>query len=402
VVDKRSRYAICTIISRNYLSYAKILARSVLDHHPEISFYLLVVDTMPERIKLGPHITVLGLADLSLPHIRDMCFSYNVLELCTALKPTLLRTLLFRYEYDSVVYLDPDILIFRELAQALSKLGKSNLILTPHLLTPIPMDGLRPTEQDILLSGIYNLGFIGLKKSKQTKHFIEWWETRLRTHCRIEHGNGLFVDQKWIDLVPCLFSSTKVIRDETYNVAYWNLHARKLELYQQGFVVNGRPLTFFHFSGFDPEQPTELSSHQNRLQISGKSALGKLLRYYSKLHIQNGYRRSFNWGYEYAQLSDGRSIPLALRRLYLGLSADLKTAFGDPFYSHKGDCFVTWATTPSRHRLSPFVQHVYESNLAVRRMFPNVNGADRSAFMRWLKTSAAKALGFNQQFMHSR
>jgi len=36
------------------------------------------------------------------------------------------------------------------------------LVLTPHVLGPIPRDGLLPAETTILLAGMYNLGFIGV------------------------------------------------------------------------------------------------------------------------------------------------------------------------------------------------------------------------------------------------
>ena len=34
----------CTIVSKNYLSYARVLARSFLDHHPGGRFFVLLVD----------------------------------------------------------------------------------------------------------------------------------------------------------------------------------------------------------------------------------------------------------------------------------------------------------------------------------------------------------------------
>ena len=41
---------------------------------------------------------------------------------------------------------------------------------------------------------------------------------------------GLFVDQRWVDLVPALFDDYVVMKRAGLNVAYWNLHERSIEL----------------------------------------------------------------------------------------------------------------------------------------------------------------------------
>src|SRR5262245_25853553 len=79
--------AACTIIFRNYLSYATILAKSFITHVPHGRFYLLVVDGLPPGVRVDPRIQVLSAEDLQLPYFYEMCFNYNVTELSTAVKP---------------------------------------------------------------------------------------------------------------------------------------------------------------------------------------------------------------------------------------------------------------------------------------------------------------------------
>ena len=50
--------------------------------------------------------------------------------------------------------------------------------------------------------------------------------------------------------------------------------------------MNGRPLRFFHFSGFKPDRPERLSSHQNRIQIGSGSALERICAEYGREHVE--------------------------------------------------------------------------------------------------------------------
>src|SRR5262249_36926083 len=254
-VGRMATAAACTIISRNYLSHARILAQSFREHHPGGRFYVLVIDGLPDGIDLESDARVIGPEDLDVPYFFDLCMKYDLTELATAVKPSVLLALLRRYSEHSLIYFDPDILITRRLSELFAAMNRSNVVLTPHLLSPIPVDGLKPSEQDILRAGAYNLGFIALRKSRETERFLEWWQEGLRNFGQFDPADALFTDQKWIDLVPGLFADVSLLNDETYNVAYWNLHSRALPRDGDRFFVNGRPLAFFHFSGFDPRRP---------------------------------------------------------------------------------------------------------------------------------------------------
>src|SRR5437868_1301544 len=94
--------AACTIISRNYLSHARILAESYLRHHPSDRFYVLVVDRLPDGVEAGRGLHVVDPDELGLPYFYDMCFKYDVTELSTAVKPTFLSLLLNRYREERV------------------------------------------------------------------------------------------------------------------------------------------------------------------------------------------------------------------------------------------------------------------------------------------------------------
>ena len=73
--------------------------------------------------------------------------------------------------------------------------------------------------------------------------------------------DGLFVDQKWVDIGSVLFHAT-AFRHYGYNVGIGNLHERVIESDADGPYVakNGDRLRLFHFHAFDPQKPDELSA----------------------------------------------------------------------------------------------------------------------------------------------
>ena len=119
-------------------------------------------------------------------------------------------------------------------------------MLTPHLTERLD-DGRQPTELAILQSGSYNLGFIALRRTEETRRFVEWWQRKLVRDCVVDIPRGLFTDQKWIDLVPGMYESVSIVRDPGWNVAYWNLNHRAVARDGRRVRVNGRAAAVLPF-----------------------------------------------------------------------------------------------------------------------------------------------------------
>ena len=83
----------CTIIARNYLPFARVLARSFHDHHPGGRVTALVLDDLERELdpRLEPF-EIMHLDDLFDTQERhDLAMIYDVMELATAVKPFLLH-----------------------------------------------------------------------------------------------------------------------------------------------------------------------------------------------------------------------------------------------------------------------------------------------------------------------
>ena len=119
--------------------------------------------------------------------------------------------------------------------------------MTPHTIVDFPDDGFEPNVRSLLITGVFNLGFIGVNSSKNAKAFLDWWKGKVYNDCVVDSANGFFVDQRFCDLVPSFFDNYFIEKDVGYNVANWNLHARTIDKENGRWKCNDGSLYFLSF-----------------------------------------------------------------------------------------------------------------------------------------------------------
>lgn len=318
------RTAVFSIVSPNYRAYARVLMASVQRHHPDWDRFVLLVGGPPSGEE---SFTSIPLDVLPIPHPRQFCFRYTILELNTAVKPWMFAHL-FARGYDRVVYLDPDIVVYSPLAELDALPADTFLTLTPHLTGFIGDEQDHPSERAILKAGAYNLGFLAVARQPSLDAFLGWWQEKLEFDCVSDVARGLFVDQKWIDLAPGLFPGVVILRHDGYNVAYWNLRQRTVS----GSTVNGQPLRFFHFSGVDPAQP-KLVSRYDTLRRADTGDAGKLVDDYVAALRAADHASLKKGRYAFGFFHDGTPLADAVRFAYRN-SPELQAACGDDPFAH--------------------------------------------------------------------
>ena len=376
--------AIFTIVSNNYLYYARTLMQGVATQHPECDRFCVLVDNDPSHAAAYPdEFRVIRLEQLALPEPQQFIFRYTILELNTAVKPWAFAHLL-DLGYSEVVYLDPDIRLYRPMTEVFALLaGEADIVITPHLLAPMT-DTKHPTELDIRRAGTYNFGFCALASGTSTRDFLSWWQAKLVHGCVVDLAAGVFVDQSWIDLVPGMFPRVSILRHAGYNVAYWNLAQRSIESLPTGDLVEGVPLVFFHFSGFDAEEPARFSKHQNRYTLDTLGDAKALAVDYANTLIENGARTVRKIPYGYGTFTDGETvIPDEFRRAYRN-DDELAALMGDdPFASPA----ILWTVTPPAKpgHLAPtyLMQALWNERLDLRRAFAMTDDDSVARFYDW-------------------
>jgi len=282
-----------TLCSNNYLAQAKTLGDSLIQFNPDFTFIIGLVDRLNEDIDysfFNPHI-IIPVESIGINGNKSLIRKYNIVEYNTAVKPFYFDYLFSNYNTDTVTYFDPDIRIYGPIGNELMDIYKEyDFILTPHLLNA-QVRSIPEMEQLLLNVGVFNLGFLGLRRSEQTQLFIDFLKNRLYTSCYIDFCNGLFVDQIWANLIPCYFSKYFIWKDPGCNVGYWNFSERTLSTKEGNYFVNSEySLKFFHISNYNPLTPEVLCKWLS-YSFEKRHDLKSIYDSYQKELLQNGYSR---------------------------------------------------------------------------------------------------------------
>lgn len=334
-----------TSFSYSYLNRARVLARTLKTIHPDWVLWAVLTDKAPEEFRSNLEDEdfdgVLTAEDMFGEETETWLFGHDVVEACTAVKGKACVELLSRPDCEKLFYFDPDIALINGMEEVVDLLDHHSIVLTPHQTDPEPRDDSRAIMDNEISSlnyGVFNLGFVAIASDKEGMRFAQWWDDRLRDWCHDRLDIGVFVDQKWCNLVPCFFDNVKVLRDPGYNVASWNLSQREMHFDDTGQAqINGRPLRFYHFTKLGPvgDLMTERYAKDNvevyelwwwyRQQVVSMSTTD----------IPKG------WWY-YGNFENGKKIPKLARELYR-TRLDLRTTFPKPFDCGQ-DSFYDWLT----------------------------------------------------------
>jgi glycosyltransferase involved in cell wall biosynthesis len=324
---------------------------------------------------------------------------------------------LYARGFDKVIYFDPDIAIYSNLGDMLQQLDKADVLLTPHITSPID-DGNKPGEREIMACGAYNLGYVAFHRNEQTQRFIKWWQTKLEHDCIYNPKQGVFVDQKWMEFAPSFCDRVKIVRHSGWNVAYWNMPTRNVEQYagvatvksppddsfplcserlaaassgnESEFVVNGEPLVFFHFSGLDAEHSV-FSKHQNRYTFKNiPPGVESLLKKYLDDLRSNGLSEIHKLSYAYAKFNNETPIPDLARKIFREHHDEKCTLFRDPAGADAME-FIRFVNEPFvlNGRSSPFITRLMRevflnySSSNLEEQFPDLLGVHARSFAKW-------------------
>lgn len=324
---KKVLYTVC---SANHLAYCKTMVNSFLAHHQSYEVYIGLVDRIAGRFSKTDMAgaTLIEIADMEIPQFEALLDRYTVIELNCAMKAFVAEYIFQNADPDILLYLDADMWIKHPLSEIEALLAEKSILLTPHFTKPLPDNQYKPLERDLLRSGIYNAGFMAFRKGDVATRFLQWWKGHMWNECYYNFAEGMGVDQVWLNLVPLLFEEVGIVTHPGANVAYWNLHERRLSNREQEVWVNEeKPLLFLHVSGYSFETPDILSRHQTRFALQDEPVLAALLASYRAEVVTNGYDRFRHMTCAYAKpVKQSTGIMKTLNRLIRPLGIKISNA----------------------------------------------------------------------------
>lgn len=280
-------YTVCTA---NYLYQALTMGESLKKTNSDYELIIGLVDNLPVTDFEIPYqiIPILEVQEVNLAGFKR---EYTVMEVATACKPVFGLYIFEKYPaLEKLIYFDTDLWITDSVEPIEKSLDFYDIIITPHITQPIDLQE-EWNEKQFLNAGLYNTGFVGMKRSENTIKFLNWWKNHLKEYGYYDFCNGMGIDQLCVNFVPIFYDKVLIEYSPIYNLAYWNIHEREVRFENGKYVINGKGnLLFFHFSGYTPEKPNLLSKHIKSSKISNYPVLKLLFREYNEALLRNHFQ----------------------------------------------------------------------------------------------------------------
>lgn len=300
---------IFTSICANYVHKARTLAKSVKENIPDATFVVCLVesDVLPQ-VNYSYFDKIVLAKDAWEGNFERFIFKHTIVEASTSVKGQFFRYLYKAYPNEQeFIYLDPDIYVYSDFVELRDLLHNRPIVLCPHLLAPGNID----MELSSTAHGVYNLGFLAVNRSGEAQAFINWWAERLYLFCYDDIQNGIFTDQKWIDLAPCFFD-VEIFKHNGYDFAPWSLMNCNMTEDNGDFFVKGDPLRFIHFSGYG----RTAEKCMNDWLPEGDHPFKELYNKYSIIHDKNNSDKISKTPWSYNFYSSGEVIDNKVRTNY--------------------------------------------------------------------------------------
>jgi hypothetical protein len=397
-------FAACTIVAKNYLSFARVLAHSFRAHHPDLPFFVLLADEVDGYFDPAQEpFQLIPFCHLDITHPERFRFHYPQQPLSYASTPYLLSHLLNR-GFTRVLFFKQESLVLGDHTPIVELLADRPIVMTPHLLEPLQGPDRIARELNILQSGIFNVGLLGVSEGETTRRFLRWWEDRVYAACRHDLAYGIHYEQRWLDFAPVFFEGTHVVRDPAFNVGHWNLPERCIDVRGDDVLVNDTPCRLFRFSGYSPDAPREPTRYAGRLTWLNIGPARLVFERYCAALEREGYHETKLWPFSYGAFDNGIAIPDFARHLYARLGDEAAT-FGDPRETSSPRSFFAWLNAPQCGATDPaqavtkLWHEVYRARPDLPQAFPDVLGEDRAAFLDWTAQYGVRELGISRDFV---
>lgn len=235
--------------SDSFASRAKVLTDSIEKYHPGAK----IVHVKPKDGPIGTYLA--GMAKERLQKALELLEAGDKAVIVIGADCELFQPM-HELNYFSGVWTDADI------------------ALVPHVTKPVAS---RDAMAQFYRTGHANADLMAFRNTNNAKYCLEWLISVTEGE---EKGKGIFYEQTWLSAVPFLFPRVHIIRDRSYNVAYFNILERDFKYIGDVPYVGSGPVTMVQYSGYVKDYPEKMSKY------SGVRVTGDILRLYKDYDVR--------------------------------------------------------------------------------------------------------------------
>jgi len=254
----------CSYFDKNYLSKFLVLRDSLINHHCEHNFYVLTLDDysfqfLNENNFSNVVISHVKELEKKYTELKNIKYNRSLIEYYFTLSPYLPIFLKNKFDLKKLIYLDVDILFFRNPELFYDKIIDYSIILI---------------KQNYKKKyGFYNVGWISYNfLNPDTINILNDWKMKCADWCYDKFEKNRYADQKYLDYWPSLSKNLVVVEPNISMISPWD----ELTPYSMENSIN---FYSYHFQGL---------KFSEKYFISGKSIYSFN---FNRNYIKNFYLR---------------------------------------------------------------------------------------------------------------
>ena len=238
----------CTYFDSNYLLRGLTLFRSLQQHSPDFTLWVLCCDAAAfesiETLDL-PNLRAVRLSEVEAfePRLALAQTNRTRVEYLWTLSPIwplfLLKT---QPQIEMITYLDADLFFYSSPEPIFDEIGANSIAMIAHRFAP--------RNAHMEQNGIYNVGWLSFRRDTETLKCLQIWREQCLDWCYDAPDSDRYGDQKYLNDWPQRFERVRVIEHEGAGLAPWNWQNYSVKQRDGQLYSNGARLIFFHFHSF--------------------------------------------------------------------------------------------------------------------------------------------------------
>jgi hypothetical protein len=237
----------CTYFDLNYLPYAKLLNKSLLEQKMDFTLFIVCMDyEVFNYLKKDPFLNSVVYSHEELLSFRPELKQINKKRTkseyfftCSA------QVCDFIFEQNPKIellnYIDADLYFYNPLKALFDELGDASIGVVEHKF--------HWTNRSKNKYGRFNVGWISFRNDDVGRKCVSEWANQCIDWCYQKLYKGKYADQKYLDYWPNKYDNLKILKHKGANIAIWNVKNYDLKLKNGRIFINDQPLLFYHFAG---------------------------------------------------------------------------------------------------------------------------------------------------------